>query len=90
MPCQVKTEPLEYLQLETAQQVIDSYNMLRGIGYAGTLFTEGEVARIHMTMPDAVTVEAAVGDVILYKTSPAPAVVDCVSAQEFTTGYDIL
>jgi hypothetical protein len=90
MPCQAKTEVLEFLHLQTQQQVIDSFNLLLSIGYEGTLTVTGTSAKIDMQMPDGVPVTVAVEDVILYRTSPAPQVVSCKTWDEFTATFDIL
>jgi hypothetical protein len=90
MPCQAKTEVLQFLHLETKQQVIDSFNMLLGIGYEGTLAVTATSAQIDMQMPDGVPVQIALGDVFLYRTSPAPQVVSCRTWDDFNATFDIL
>jgi hypothetical protein len=81
---------LQYLHLETVQQVLDSHQLLYNIGYRGSLNTSGESARIDMQMSDAVTVGVAVGDVILYRVSPAPQIVSCKAWDDFNATFDII
>jgi hypothetical protein len=90
MPCQAKTEVLQFLHLETRQQVIDSFDLLLGIGYEGTLAVSKASARIDMQMSDGVPVSVSIGDVFLYRTSPAPQVVSCKTWDEFNATFDIL
>ena len=90
MPCQAKTEPLEYLHLTTVQQVRDCESLLYGIGYRGTFATTGDSARLNVDAPDAVAVNVALGDVIVYRTTPAPQIVSCKTWDEFNATFDIL
>jgi hypothetical protein len=88
MPCQAKTEPLEYLHLTSVQQVRDSEKLLYDIGYRGSFTTTNGAGRLELSAPDAVPVSAAVGDVIVYRTSPAPQVVACKTWDEFVATFD--
>lgn len=90
MTCQAKTEPLEVFSLDTVDIVFNAFNLLHGMGYQGSLTTSGEGnARIDMSMADAVPIAVSVGDVILYRAA-GPTVVKCLTAEQFTAGYDIL
>lgn len=90
MPVQAKTEPLEFLYLETTETVFAAFTLLHGMGYRGSLSTVAGVgARMELSMSDAVTVSAAVGDVILYRAE-GPTVIACMSLEAFTAGYDII
>ena len=89
MTVQAKREPLEFLHLQDVTGVINTYTSLYGMGYRGILDTVGnETARLDMSLPDNVPVTAAVGDVILYRTSPAIQVVACISYDELVADYE--
>lgn len=90
MPAQHKSEQLDFLYLETTDTVFSAFTLLHGMGYRGTLVTvAGTGVRMELSMSDAVTVSAGVGDVILYR-SAGPTVVACMSLEAFTANYDVV
>lgn len=88
MPCQAKTEVLEYFHLSTIDLVFQAHNLLYQVGYRGTLTTTGDSASLQMSLAGAVPVSVVSGDVILYR--PPATVVNCLSHEEFTARFDIL
>lgn len=88
MACQLKTEPLEFLHLQTVQQVRDSEGLLYNIGYRGPFTTMSDSARLDVQLPEHIDVHVTVGSVIVYRANP-PTVVDCCATfEDFDARYD--
>lgn len=90
MTIQAKVEPLEYLSLDTVQAVLNAYTTLYGMGYRGGLDTTGTSARIAMSQPNQAPVSAAVGDVIVYRNTSPPQVVECMTLTALSAKYQVV
>ena len=93
MPYKLKSEPpVEPRNVDTISALFSTHQMLYDFGYRGSLTTTasdgGESGRLDMVMDDSVPVSVSVGDVILYRTTPSPHVVACISHDAFTAGYE--
>ena len=94
VPYQLIPEPpVEPLTLSTIDPgMFDAHKLMYQFGYRGGFTTTShddngvitESGRFDMVLEGAVPIDAALGDTILYRLTPSPHVVRCVTPEEFS------